>query len=129
MGFTNEDLQGIGDAMKTRGIVRDEVAKLIKEMKKGFISDGWTSVEEELPDKDGLYLITVEVNTACCSRITKTAKFCGDIEETFGLPIRGYMWYRDGASGYPETAETKFEHVVAWMPWPEPYHGRKDGAT
>lgn len=78
----------------------------------------WISVYDRMPEKDGLYLITVKyyfVNGM--NRSTKLCKYnSGSID---CCPT----WYRDSLTGYPESAETDFEKVIAWMPIPEPYTG------
>lgn len=67
--------------------------------------DGWISVEERLPDKEGAYLVTYQRDKKC---------------EEFDLPkidvnidyFRGGIWFNNCFSR---------DRNIAWRPLPEPY--------
>lgn len=63
----------------------------------------WTSVTDGLPDKDGLYFVTLQFETG---RVVTTLHF-DTARNVFGQFPR-YYW-----------------NVIAWMPMPEPYKGDK----
>lgn len=64
----------------------------------------WVSVEERLPDKDGLVLV-------CCPTWKK------------GKPFISMAWYDPNGFGWSLLSETWIEAIAYWMPLPEPPEG------
>lgn len=80
---------------------RSQVGKMLKELNEEQRKHRWIPVEERLPEKDGVYLVTM------------VGEFVGD-----GNPFVGMEVFEDG-TWYAD--EDDFRPVIAWMPLPEPY--------
>ena len=82
----------------------EQLAEWLEELKKYREVENqhrWILVEERLPEKDGVYLVTM------------VEELVGD-----GNPFVGMEVFEDG-TWYAE--ENDFHPVIAWMPLPEPY--------
>ena len=74
-------------------------------IRKRMTNDGWIPVEERMPERDGFYLISVDV-PAKIDEIKVHKVWFGEKTKTF--------W------GYGNV-------VTAWMPLPEPYRPERSG--
>lgn len=73
-------------------------------IRKHMDNDGWIPVEERLPDRDGFYLVSINIPT--------------NIDEMKVCKV----WFGEKANAFSEYGKA----VIAWQPLPEPYKPKKE---
>lgn len=79
----------------------------------------WHDAEQEMPAKDGMYLVTVERDKECCIDIYEYGEFFDrDVDKSYGFFV-----YRELPDGewYDLSPKTLREKIIAWTELPAPY--------
>lgn len=82
----------------------DGALKIVSEVEAEY-GNGWIPCSERLPEENGRYITT--------------NMYEGEKEEVFD------MWYEDGKWFVDAGEDETIRIVIAWMPLPEPYTGKK----
>lgn len=109
---THQDLGGLEPYKNERwfkiglDLMYDQVMDIIKHM--GGKETGWIPVSERMPERNKSVLLCMKSRSSRTGMCIQT----GSYDNGF--------WFIQGAAGYESLATFEF-HVLAWMPFPEPY--------
>lgn len=109
---------GVSDDYISVGWVKDIIRKhMVGKDNNVHTNDGWISVEERMPEKEGKYLVTLRVG----EKVTLLG-YGNCRRDVLGKPI-GFGWYDCATAVYFSE-----DAIIAWQPLPEPYRPerRKD---
>ena len=115
--FCNAECYQLADDAETRAEYNEQLAEWLTELKdlRSKQKPDWTSIDDKLPDKDGIYLCYLQCGAIC--QAMYDSKVAAEGQFPFGDWVAVYnSETRDFTDSYWE----EYDAVTHWMPCPEP---------